>query len=133
MANKYRVLRNIHSTANHRVVNTAGNRIAWGIEKTAKWAATAHIGTVQRCDIMATCQDIAFDIAKMRLMNRRTIRNNDTLLAFIAGWVIDYVWYLFDLLWGFIGPILYLLITTVLVVLAVGGAFALLFMVVFIL
>ncbi len=133
MANKYRVLRNIHSTANHRVANTAGNRIAWGIEKTAKWAATDHIGTVQRCNVMATCQDIAFDIAKMRLTTRRAARNNDTLLAFIAGWVIDYVWYLFDLLWGFIGPILYLLITTVLVVLAVGGAFALLFMVIFML
>ena len=126
-----RTLRSIHTAANHRVVNTTGNLAVRGIERTAKWVATDHVGTAQRSELMEIEQDVCFILADMALINRRAARNNDSVLAFIAGWVIDYGLYLFDLLWGFIWPILMMLIgsllSAILIAAMVGLTFYLLF------
>lgn len=124
-------LRSIHTAANHRVVNTTGNLAVRGIERTAKWVATDHVGTAQRSELMATEQDLCFILADMALINRRAARNNESVLAFIAGWVIDYGLYVFDLLWGFIWPILMMLIwnifSAILIAALVGLSLYLLF------
>jgi hypothetical protein len=76
-------------------------------------------------------QDVCFILADMALINRRAARNNDSVLAFIAGWVMDYGLYVFDLLWGFIWPILMMLIgsllSAILIAAMVGLTFYLLF------
>jgi hypothetical protein len=126
-----RTLRSIHNAANHRLVNTTGNLAVRGIERTAKWVATDHVGTAQRSELMEIEQDVFFILADMALINRRAARNNESVLAFIAGWVIDYGLYLFDLLWGFIWPILMMLIwnifSAILIAALVGLTFYLLF------
>ena len=126
-----RTLRSIHTAANHRVVNTTGNLAVRGIERTAKWVATDHVGTAQRSELMEIEQDVCFILADMALINRRAARNNESVLAFIAGWVIDYGLYLFDLLWGFIWPILMMLVmnilSAILIAAFVGLTFYLLF------
>jgi hypothetical protein len=126
-----RVFRNIHAAANHRVVNTTSNLAVRGVERTAKWVSTDHVGTAERSDLMALQQDASFIIAKMTLENRRSNRNNSNILTFIAGWVIDYGLYIFDLLWGFIWPILMMLIlnilSAILIAALVGLTFYLLF------
>jgi hypothetical protein len=126
-----RTLRSIHTAANHRLVNTTGNLAVRGIERTAKWFATDHVGTAQRSELMEIEQDVCFILADMALINRRAARNNESVLAFIAGWVIDYGLYLFDLLWGFIWPILMMLIwnifSAILIAALVGLSLYLLF------
>lgn len=126
-----RVFRNIHAAANHRAVNATGSIVARGIEKTAKWVATDHVGTAERSDLMALQQDASFIIAKMTLANRRANRNNSNILTFIAGWVIDYGLYIFDLLWGFIWPILlfiaWSLLSAILIAAFIGITFYVLF------
>jgi hypothetical protein len=126
-----RTLRSIHTAANHRVVNTTGNLAVRGIERTAKWVATDHVGTAQRSELMEIEQDVCFILADMALINRRAARNNESVLAFIAGWVVDYGLYVFDLLWGFIWPILMMLIgsllSAILIAAMVGLTFYLLF------
>ena len=57
-----RTLRSIHAAANHRVVNTTGNLAVRGIERTAKWVATDHLGTAQRSQIMEWTSPISVDI-----------------------------------------------------------------------
>lgn len=53
-----RTLRNIHTAANHRVVNTTGNLAVRSIERTAKWVATDHVGTAERSQLMEIEQDV---------------------------------------------------------------------------
>ena len=125
------VLRNIKSAANHRSVNATVSIAAKGIQNTAKWIATDHLETDQRSNIMALEQDLNFIIAKMVLMNRRTGRRNNNILEFVAGWVIDHMLFIFDLLWGFIWPFLLLIVWSILSAILVSGLICLTFYLLF--
>lgn len=117
-------IRNIKSAAN-RTLKTTSDVAVQGIEKTASWMATNHLGTSDSSNMMELEQSINFTIAKIRLVNRRANRsynqlNNEintdsqtSIYAIAWGWFIDHLLFIFDLLWGFIEPILTLIFLTI--------------------
>ena len=130
MAHLSKVIRNINSAANHRAVRTTGNIASKGLNKTAKWLITDHTGSTERSSMMELEQKVNFILADVELMNRRTARVIESTRRYIAtgihessldhsiGWCIDHALYVFDLLWGFIWPIVsYLLMTILMIVL----------------
>lgn len=66
-----KAVRNIKSAAN-RTLKTTGNAAVQGIEKTASWMATDHLGTSDSSNMMELEQSINFTIARILLVNRRT-------------------------------------------------------------
>lgn len=117
-------MRNIKSAAN-RTLKTTSDVAVQGIEKTASWMATDHLGTSDSSKMMELGQSINFTMAKIRLTNRRANRsynqlNNEintdsqtSINAIIWGWLIDHLLFVFDLLWGVIEPILTLIFITI--------------------
>jgi hypothetical protein len=117
-------MHNIKSAAN-RTLKTTSTMAAQGIEKTASWMTTDHIGTSDSSIMMELGQSINFTMAKIRLVNRRADRsynqlNNEintdsqtSVYAIIWGWFIDHLLLVFDLLWGFVEPILTLIFITI--------------------
>jgi hypothetical protein len=122
-----RVISNINAAANHRAVRTTVK----GIEKTAKWMATDHTNAAQRTSLMELEQSMNYILASMTLGNRRMGRLNDSVyrlintgvgdstLEIVVGWLIDHSLFIFDLLWGFIWPIVFYLLMTIFTVLMV--------------
>ena len=119
-------IRNIKSAAN-RTLKTTSDVAVQGIEKTAGWMATDHLGTSDSSSMMELGQSINFTMAKIRLVNRRANRSYNqisesqtTIFAIVLGWFIDHLLFVFDLLWGFIEPILtFIFITIVKIVLII--------------
>jgi len=117
-------MRNIKAAAN-RTLKTTSDVAAQGIEKTASWMATDHIGASDSSSMMELGQSINFTMAKIRLVNRRADRsynqlNNEintdsqtSVIAIVWGWLIDHLFFAFDVLWGFIEPILTLIFLTI--------------------
>lgn len=134
MTKPYRsqAIRNINSAANHRAVRTTGNIASKGLSKTAKWLVTDHTGSIERSNFMEMQQKVNFILADVALINRRTERVMESNRRYIAtgihdssldhtiGWCVDHALYIFDLLWGFILPIVsYLLMTILMIVLII--------------
>lgn len=124
MTKQYRKLqskgmRNIKSAAN-RTLHTTSNIAVQGIEKTASWMATDHLGISDSSNMMELGQSINLTMARIRLMNRRAntrynqvSESQTTLFAIVWGWFIDHLLFVFDLFWGFIEPILTLIFLAV--------------------
>jgi len=117
-------MRNIKSAAS-RTLKATSDVAVQGIDKTASWMATDHLGASDSSNMMELGQSINFTMAKIRLVNRRADRsykhlNNEintdsqtSVYAIIWGWSIDHLLFVFDLLWGFIEPILTLIFITI--------------------
>lgn len=112
-------MRNIKSAAN-RTLKTTSDTAAQGIEKTASWMATDHIGASDSSNLMELGQSINFTMAKIRLMNRRAntrynqiSESQTSIFAIVWGWFFDHLIFVFDLLWGGIEPILTLIFITI--------------------
>lgn len=133
MTKPYRskVIRNLKSATN-TTLRTTGNITSKGVNKTAKWLVTDHTNAIERSSMMELEQKVNFILADVALMNRRTERVMESTKRFIAtgiqdssldhtiGWCIDHALYIFDLLWGFIWPIVsYLLMTILMIVLII--------------
>lgn len=114
---KSKAMRNLHS-AGKGIVRATGNTAAKGIEKTAKWMATDHTGSADDVRMMNSQQSISYLLAGSKLLLRTMLRNerrSDRRFntdeeadnsEVVSGWLIDHLLYLWDLLWGFIWPIL---------------------------
>lgn len=129
---KSKAMRNLRS-AGKGIFRATGNRAAKGIEKTAKWLATDHAGSVEDINLMQSHQSINYLLAGSKLLVRTMLRNERRSdrrfntgeeannLEVVSGWLIDRLLYLWDLLWGFIWPILsylfFSLLTVVLIIL----------------
>ena len=117
-------MRNIKSAAN-RTLKATSDVAVQGIEKTASWMATDHLGTSDSSNMMELGQSINFTMARIRLMNRRSNRsynqlNNEintdsqtSVYAIVWGWFIDHLLFVLDVLWGFIEPFLTLIFITI--------------------
>jgi hypothetical protein len=117
-------MRNIKSAAS-RTLKATSDVAVQGIDKTASWMATDHLGTSDSSSMMELGQSINFTMARIRLMNRRSNRsysqlNNEintdsqtSIYAIAWGWFIDHLLFVFDLLWGFVEPILTLIFITI--------------------
>ncbi len=115
MTKPYRskAIHNLNSAANS-TLRTTGNIASKGIVRTAKWMATNHTNAFERCSIMELQQKTNYSRAVMDLALRRSNAVDE------SGLVADYLEYLWELFWGFIGPIVsYLLMTIFLAVLIV--------------
>src|ERR1035437_612743 len=109
MGRKYRNLR----SAAKGIGNIAG--------KTAKWMATDHTGSVdyslRQGSVMESQQSINFILALMGLGNRHVRRLIDRhqrlvdtgeetgFLEIAIDWIVDRILFIWDLLWGFIEPL----------------------------
>lgn len=90
-------------------------------EKTAKWMATDHTGSVDyslhQSNLMESQQSINFILARMALGNRHVRRLIDRhqrlvdtgeetgFLEIAIDWIVDRILFIWDLLWGFIEPL----------------------------
>lgn len=128
---KSKAIRNLRSAAKGITIST-GNSAAKGFEKTAKWMATNHTGGVEDIKLMQSQQRVRFLAASMDLTIRTMERSNsrvgrlidtgveDSKSEVCMGWLIDHMLYLWDLLWGLIGPMVaYLLFSLLSVVLVI--------------
>lgn len=108
MANKNRFIRNINAAANHRAVRTSGKIAVKGIEKTAKWMTTDHIGSSRLSSLMEFEQKMNYSNASLNLSTRRLARygQNQSILESTLGWIADYLEYAWDMLLGFTIPII---------------------------
>jgi hypothetical protein len=110
-----KAIRNLRSAAKGITIST-GNTAVKGVEKTAKWMATDHTGSVENINLMQLQQRVSFLLARSFLTVRTIERANarvgrlidtgveDSKSEVFIGWLIDHLLYLRDLLWGFIGP-----------------------------
>lgn len=112
-------IRNIKSAAN-RTLKTTSDVAAQGIEKTTSWMTTDHIGASDSSNMMELGQSINFTMARIRLVNRRANTRykqisepQTSVFSIVWGWFIDHLLFVFDLLWGFIEPILTLIFLTI--------------------
>jgi len=112
-------MRNIKSAAN-RTLKATSDVVVQGIEKTVSWMATDHLGTSDSSNMMELGQSINFTMARIRLMNRRAntrynqiSESQTSVYAIVCGWIVDHLLFVFDLLWGFIEPILTLIFLTI--------------------
>ena len=108
------------SVANSILLSTA-KLAAKGTESTFKYLAKDHTGTAEYCNIhgslMEMRQRINYTRASLDLFSRKSARTNerigrllntsidDSLLERASGWLVDHTIYAWDLLWGFITPI----------------------------
>ena len=108
------------SVANSILLSTA-KVAAKGTESTFKYLAKDHTGTAEYCHIhgslMEMRQRINYTRASLDLFSRKSARTNerigrllntgidDSLLERASGWLVDHTIYAWDLLWGFITPI----------------------------
>ena len=127
---KSKAMRNIKSAANNTFRNT-GNIASKGVNKTAKWLVTDHTGSTQRISIMELQQSINYSLARMALVNRRMKRSNERVQRLIntglsdsafegaSGWLIDHALFVFDLMWGFIWPIVSYLLWSVFIIVVI--------------
>ena len=123
-SSRSKTMKNFNRTAD-RTLNRVGNVTVKGIEKTAKWMATDHTGAVARSSLMGLSQSVNFGIAELALINRRMQRNLDSTNKFIKtgiettflehafAWVVDYLHYVLDLIWGFVEPIVFNILFTI--------------------
>jgi hypothetical protein len=132
MAKPYRskAIRNIKSAANN-TLRTTGNIASKGVIKTAKCLVTDHTGSTQRIGIMELKQRINYSLARMALVNRRMKRSNEQVQRLIntglndsafegaSDWLIDHALYVFDLLWGYIWPIVSYLLWSIFIIVAI--------------
>jgi hypothetical protein len=132
MAKPYRskAIRNIKSAANN-TLRTTGNIASKGVIKTAKCLVTDHTGSTQRIGIMELKQRINYSLARMALVNRRMKRSNEQVQRLIntglndsafegaSDWLIDHALYVFDLLWGYIWPIVSYLLCSIFIIVAI--------------
>ena len=108
MSNKSNLIRNINSAASHRAVRTTGNYAVKGIEKTAKWMATDHIGSSHLSSLMELEQKMNYSNASLNLQVRRLARydQDQSLLESTLGWISDHLIYAWDMLLGFAIPMI---------------------------
>jgi hypothetical protein len=133
MAKPYRskAIRNLKSVTNS-TLRTTGSLTSKGANKVGKWLVTDHTGAIVRSNFIGLEQSINFTLAKMALGNRRTGRLidctqrlidtgvSDSTFETTVGWGADHAIYVFDLLWGFLCPIVsYLLMTILMIVMIV--------------
>jgi hypothetical protein len=128
--NSSKAIRNLKLATNSTLRNT-GNIASKGFTKTAKWLVTDHTGSTQRISFMEVQQKINYSLARMALVNRRMKRSNervqrlinnglnDSGFEVVTGCLIDHALYMFDLLWGFIGPIVSYLLMSILMIVAI--------------
>lgn len=114
---KSKAMRNLRSAAKG-IASSTGNTAAKGVEETAKWMATNHTGGIEDINLMQSQQSINSIAASMDLTIRTMERANarvgrfidtgveDSKSVVIMGWLVDHLLYLWDLIWGLIGPIL---------------------------
>lgn len=115
MANKSRYIRNINAAAESRAVRTTGKYAVKGIEKTAKWMATDHIGSSHLSSLMEFEQKMNYSNASLNLSTRRLARYDQdlSLLESILGWIADYLEYVWDMLMGFTIPMIKMILWSV--------------------
>lgn len=105
----------------YRNLHSAANSIGKMAGKTAKWMATDHTGSVdyslRQGSVMESQQSINFILARMALGNRHVRRLIDRhqrlvdtgeetgFLEIASDWVVDRILFIWDLLWGFIEPL----------------------------
>jgi hypothetical protein len=68
------IIRNINSAAESRAVRSTGKYVVKGIENTAKWMATDHIGTSHLASMMEFQQSMNYSNASLNLQVRRLVR-----------------------------------------------------------
>ncbi|PPD45745.1 MAG: hypothetical protein CTY12_06880 [Methylotenera sp.] len=132
MTKPYRskAIRNIKSATNS-TLRTTGNLTSKGANKVGKWLVTDHTNAIERSSMMELEQKVNFHLADAELINRRATRLNVSTQRFIdigiqdtnfqnaTGWCIDHALYVFELIWGFIWPIVRYLLMTILMILAI--------------
>lgn len=108
-----------------RTLTGVGNVTSKSAQKIAKWAVTDHTGAVERSSMMGLCQSSNYIMARMALrVDRMERRHNNymkfkntgqeiSILAHVAGWLIDYLRYFLRLIWGFIEPIVFHILFTI--------------------
>ena len=107
------IIRNINAAAESRAVRTTGKYAVKGIEKTAKWMTTDHIGTSHLASIMELQQNMNYSNASLNLLIRRSGRFNQSHFQSIISWMTDYLHYGWDLLIGFTGPIISMILWSI--------------------
>ena len=114
MTKPYRskALRNLKSATN-TTLRTTGNIASKGVNKTAKWMTTDHIGSSHLASMMELQQKINYSDASHNLLMRRLERFDESLSERILGWIADYLHYLWDLLIGFTGPIISMILWSI--------------------
>jgi hypothetical protein len=96
----------------NQVIGSTGKVAVKGVEKSAKWLLSDHAkiveSTVIGSSFMESLQNINFLLAQIALTDRRQNRQGTkvNILYFIMWWIIDHLWFLWDVWWGFIQPML---------------------------
>ena len=108
---------------NH-ILNTTAKIASKGAESTFRYLAKDHTNSNTHLTFMQNRQHIRYGIARMSLGTRRVQRLLDqnqrlidigdqpSMLEIVFGLLIDHALYVWDLLWGFISPILMHLLMT---------------------
>lgn len=120
--------------------SNAANKITRGL---ARQQSETNITTRRYTNVMEAQQSINFIFANIRLRNRRMHRENlgherlvktgkvDGYIRIAWGWLIDYLMFVIDLIWGVIQPILLILVMLivriVLIVVCTAAGFYLLY------
>ncbi len=92
-----------------RVLNSAGKVVSKVAGHTFRYVATDHSGSHISRSIMEMEQSFNYTRASLDLFSRQCARANehidDNMFERAAGWLVDHARYVWDLLWGFISPI----------------------------
>lgn len=112
------------SVAN-QIINRTSNDAVKGIEKTVKWMVTDHINSREVTNLMEAIQRCNYWHAYLRRIDRRqrvllkVIQQIDsgkipTRFDDLMRWFVDHLLFILDVLWGYINPMLMLVLTTLL-------------------
>ena len=103
------------------LLNTSSNAASKIIQGLAKHQSETNKTTHHYTNIMESRQSINFIFADIKLSNRRMHRENqsharlvetgeaDGYIRIALGWIVDYLLFILDLIWGVIQPILLIL------------------------
>ena len=135
---KSKAMNNLKS-AGKDILKFTGKASFKGVDKTARWMATDHIGTAESSKLIEMSQELNYAVAESRLFERRMQRlveeseNKSGIFGVIYGWLVDHTIYLLDLLWGYTWPLIVYLLWIIYTLVVMVILYALLFYVLFLL
>ena len=118
------------------LLNTSSNVANKALQGLAKHQSETNKTTQRYTNIMEAQQSINFILSDIKLINRRMHSENqaharlvetgkaDGCIRIALGWIVDYLLFIVDLIWGVIQPILlilYMLIIRIIIMIAFTG------------